>query len=131
MATAPAVVRITGSAAQFVAAVTRAVEEAERLLTTLYNHPVKVAGIEARYYTRAGLDPAYATSAALDDLVAAVLNGDVSDTRFLTIQNRGRVAAQAVAGWVAHRPQEAVAPPVWFRLVGDQPIEVTVAGEQA
>lgn len=69
------------------------------------NDPVHIAGLEARYMVRAGLDPAYATAHDLDALVSALLSRgtvDEDDTfaPFITPENRRRLAVAAIRGWV-------------------------------
>ena len=70
------------------------------------NSPAYVAGLEARYSARAGLDPAYATSDALDGLVRVLLatgttpEDDDLLAPFLTEANRRRLAVAALRGWV-------------------------------
>lgn len=74
---------------------------AERLRETA-NDPVRIAGLEARYYVRAGLDPAYRHPERLDALVRDLLAGDYEDDplhAFVTPENRRALAVAAIRGW--------------------------------
>lgn len=72
-----------------------------------FNDPVYVAGLEGRYFVRAGLDPAYATPESLSRLVRGVLAGDLDGEPYdappflflLSGENRRRVAVAAMRGW--------------------------------
>lgn len=64
------------------------------------NGPVHMAGLEARYYVRGGLDPLCADPGGLDVLVRAVLAGTSTDLFLVTPANRARIAAAAARGWV-------------------------------
>lgn len=55
--------------------------------------PARVAGLEARYYVRGGLDPAYASPAARD-----------AYCRHLALAGRPSYAAAFLRGWVEHHP---------------------------
>lgn len=90
------------------------------------NTPEAVAGLEARYYVRAGLDPTYAAPVALNFLVAAILGGTAGGVLFLTPTNRATVAASAIRGWSQHRPGELPAEGIsWGRVLGDTRVLVT------
>lgn len=66
------------------------------------NTPVNVAGLEARYFVRAGLDPAYADPWMLDRLVQGILTGVTEDELwFVNDENRALIAASAITGWCA------------------------------
>lgn len=70
-------------------------------------------GMEARWYVRGGLDPAYATPDARDGVA-----------RFLATNVCPDVAAAFLQGWVEHHPTEPDAPrwpvevPFWSWSVG-------------
>lgn len=66
------------------------------------NDPVTVAGLEGRYFVTAAVDPDLADPESRDALIHAILGGHPTDDRLLllTAENRGRVAAAVVSGWV-------------------------------
>lgn len=90
------------------------------------NDPVRVAGLEARYYVRAGLDPRYSTLFGLDALTASIM--DMSnrggDMAFLTRQSRAQIAAAAIAGWVASYADDTGPLLPWHRFIGHTIITV-------
>lgn len=75
-----------------------------------FNRPDVVAGIEGRFYVRAGLDPAYVDDLSLDCLIRIILAGTTGDPEvdILTAANRRRVAVAAMRGWAVHRHDPAV-----------------------
>lgn len=88
-----------------------------------------VAGVEAQYFVRAGLDPAYATPEALDALVQAILGAADLDAGLwlLTRENRALVAAAAIRGWAGHRGRDAAPSPygvTWHRQLGATTVRV-------
>lgn len=91
---------------------------------TRANDVVHVAGLEGRYYVRAGLSPRYSSPARRDALVAAVLAGTAEGCLFLTPDNRGRVAAAVINGWVTSYDGDAPAVLAWHRALGDVRVEV-------
>lgn len=84
-----------------------------------------VAGLEARYYVRAGLDLAYASETALTGLVAEIMAGDPAALFFLQEKQRAQIAAAAVRGWVTHRHPAADVDLVWVRFLDGQRVWVT------
>jgi hypothetical protein len=88
------------------------------------NDEVTVSGLEARYFVRAGLDPAYRSPEDLDALVQAIMRGEAEDTRLLYRENRARIAAAALRGHV-HAYPEAVPVLTWHRLIGGTTVVVT------
>jgi hypothetical protein len=69
---------------------------------------VKVSGLEARVYVRAGLDPTLSTPAELHRLVRLLLHRPhvvvgVADSMFLDRPARVRLAVAAMRGWAVHR----------------------------
>lgn len=94
------------------------------LSRVLQNAPETVAGLEARYYVRAALDPAYDSEDALHGLLVLISHGTEPGLRFLTAENRGLVAAAAIRGWVRRHPErpEVLA---WHRLIGTATVVVT------
>lgn len=58
------------------------------------------AGLEGRYYVRAGLDPAYAAPVNRDRLVMAILDGEAEGTQLLSAGQRRAVAVAAIRGWI-------------------------------
>lgn len=90
---AQTIVRTIGDAARNAGALVRAA----------VNDPVHVSGLEARFYVRAGADPAYVNLTAVDQLVREILDGRAEGTRLLNGQNRRLVAVAAMRGWVVHR----------------------------
>lgn len=85
------------------------------------NDEVRVSGLEARYYVRAGADPTYAHPERRDALVRDLLAGEVEDDPllvFVTPENRRRLAVAALRGWALHRspePASYVAHRLWGR----------------
>lgn len=103
--------------------------EVYTLVAVLVNAPEQVAGLEGRYYTRAALDPAYTTPAAVGALYRAIITGTDLDavTRFLTPENRRTVGEAALRGWALHRDHEMLdGPHAWHRVFGDQPVTVWI-----
>lgn len=120
-------VEIFADTSAFVAAVEKWTAQLPRLRQILANVDVKVAGLEGRYYVRAGLDPAYATPAALDTLVGRIMSG--RESRILGLldrDTRALVAAAAIRGWStsypATDPGDAL---VWCRFLSGQRVWVT------
>lgn len=81
-----------------------------------------VCGQEAKYYVRAGLDPAYATPESRDRLLRRILTG-TSDP-LLNQANRIRCAAAALAGWVASHEVAEPTSFVWHRFIGGTAVQV-------
>lgn len=94
------------------------------------NHPVTVAGLEARYAVRASLSPAYRDPADLDRLVAAVMAGhgdtwrEDRDLRHVSRENRSLIAAAAIRGW-CYSYGDGPAILAWHRLMGTTTVVVT------
>lgn len=94
--------------AQHVAKTVRQVRPIIEHARAAANDPVHVAGLEARYYVRAAMDPAYAAVEDVDLLVRDLLAGREGESPLLTPQNRRLVAVAAMRGYVTHRlPTEA------------------------
>lgn len=82
-----------------------------RLMQTMReaaNDPVYIAGLEGRYFVRAGMDPAYRHPERLDALVQGILTGaeqgmddDAPWWGLITRENRRLVALAAIRGWAA------------------------------
>lgn len=103
-------------------------------------HEVRISGLEAKMYVRAGLDPQYATEDALHGLVrllmrkpSAVLG--LQEGTMLGRSDRARLAAAAMRGWAEHRPEPWRHPEVsypsplpWYRYMAGQAIHVEVDG---
>lgn len=103
-------------------------------------HEIRISGLEARMYVRAGQDPAYATEDALHELVrllmrkpSAVLG--VQEGTMLGRSDRARLAAAALRGWAEHRPAPWRHPEVsypsplpWYRYMAGRAIHVEVDG---
>lgn len=84
------------------------------------NEPVHVAGLEARYFVRAGLDPACAAPSQLDALVQTILTGTADDLRYVNDENRAVIAGSAIAGWCAsYAGQSTVRVLAWHRQMPD------------
>lgn len=94
------------------------------------NHPVTVAGLEARYAVRAGLSPAYRHPGDLDRLVAAIMAGhgdtlrEDRELRHVTRANRSLIAAAAIQGW-CYSYGDGPAIVAWHRLMGTTTVVVT------
>ena len=125
----------------FLRAVQRASAEAAKSLNNMaesvrrmgkalaWQHEVRVSGLEARMYVRAGLDPAYASEEALDGLVRLIMRKPsavlgLGDSLMLGTRDRARLAAAAMRGWAEHRPAPWRHPEVtyheatpWFRYM--------------
>ena len=98
-------------------------------MTGFANDPVRVAGVEAKFYVRAGLDGAYAHPERRDALIRDLLHGEVEDEPFLflmTPENRRLVALSAIRGWVSTygAPAPGEHPYVAHRLWGTDRGEV-------
>lgn len=110
----------------FAEAMAKAARQIGRMMERLReqaNDPVRVAGYEATYYVRAGLDHAVTSP---DDLVRAVLAGNDSltgETDFwlllMSPANRRAVAVAAMRGWAEHRDDSPVEVLAWHRQMGD------------
>jgi len=88
------------------------------------NQPVHVAGLEARYFVRAGLDPSYADPRALDQLVQQIMTG-AGDLLFVSDENRALIASAALRGWVgSHAGDTTVRVLAWHRQIGSTAISV-------
>lgn len=122
---------------QLMLSMVKAAVEAERALarmaevmrapTVQANQPVRVAGLEARYYTRAALDPAYATPEGLRGLVRAVLDPDSEEAEGLWLvspANRRLVAVAAMTGWAEHRAGSGAGQVCAHRQWGTTRVEV-------
>lgn len=84
------------------------------------NQPEHVAGLEARYFVRAGLDPAYVDPRALDQLVQQILAGDDTALQYVSDENRSLIAASALTGWVgSHAGTETLQVLAWHRQMPD------------
>lgn len=104
----------------------RALSRLTESLRETANDPVRVAGLEARYLVRAGLDPAVADPEARDALVRAILDGTVDDDLlavFLSPDNRRACATAALLGWAQRHPSSE--PYVLHRLWGNDRVEVS------
>lgn len=97
---------------EFLTPMAAVMREAGRRLTLMQRHagslandPVRLAGLEARYAVRAGLDPDLREPFALDALVRVILDYGGPDDDWLagliTPANRRRLAVAAIRGWVA------------------------------
>jgi hypothetical protein len=99
--------RVIGEA--FFPALVKAAADMERSLIRIdalvngdRNDPVRVAGLEARYYVRAAMDPSYATPEALHQMVGRLLAGDGDydpDLARLAPESRRAVGVSAMVGW--------------------------------
>lgn len=92
-------------------------------LRRIANDPVRVAGLEARYAVRAGLDPAYTTLPALDGLVVAILHGDDPDLFLVSRENRAVIAAAAMGGWARSYDGDVTLMP-WHRFIDGRVLQV-------
>lgn len=107
----------------------RQIAAVRTLQTMVANIPEAVAGLEARYYVRAGMDPAYATAHDHTALVRSILNGTAEDTARLSTEARRLVAASALRGWMDHRAPaepEPVGPVIWHRFMSATRATVSV-----
>lgn len=64
------------------------------------NAPLVVARAEAHHLTYAGLSPVYCDPGMRDWYVQGLLRGEYQDTALMSRENRARVAAAAIRGWV-------------------------------
>lgn len=85
------------------------------------NDPVAVAGAEARYYVRAGMDSGWADEADMMKHVSELLAGP----SLMTPENRAKVAAAAMRGWMTRFDKvEAPETLAWYRQLDGTRIEV-------
>lgn len=108
--------------------VTEAAVSWAEMLAQVSNTPEAVAGPEGLYFTRAALDPAYATPEALDALVASIMGATDLDAGLwlLTMENRSVVAAAAIRGWAHTHPTDLPTEGItWGRVIGTSHVMVT------
>lgn len=103
--------------------ITRAARELTRLDFELEVTGMKPHQVDAMMYVRGAMDPDFADTpsgrAARDNYLRAV-----------AVHPRvGPIAAAAfITGWVTHRaPKGQVDPLTWYRLLGDQPVQVSAS----
>lgn len=77
--------------------------------------PQYVAGLEARYYVRAGLDPQVDD---IDQLVRDIRTGRAPGLSLLGQAARTQVALAAMRGWAVHRTEPAGDVLAWHRQLG-------------
>lgn len=98
--------------------------------TARANSPVKVAGLEARYYVRGGADPACATREGLSALVSRVIAGDRdydADLALLAPEARRAVAVSAMRGWAERKNDEPRQTVIAHRFWAGTRVEVCAA----
>lgn len=82
------------------------------------NTEVHVAGMSARYYVRAGLDPTYRSPEALTALVRSIMGGHEAELVFVSLENRALIAAAAMVSWDHSYGEGPPGPVAWHRLLG-------------
>lgn len=114
----------------FTAAVVRATEiMLDGFIRQMANSDVLVSGIEGTMQVRAGMDPRYDTEENLQRLIADLLvhperqTGDAYD-RFLTPENRARLAAAALRGWVQTHDTPRQDALTWHRMMNGVMLQV-------
>jgi hypothetical protein len=113
----------------FTPSMTAAAEAIARLMEQfspyfVANEPAHVAGLEARYFVRAGLDTSYADPHALDRLVLDIMTG-TDELLWVNDENRSRIAASAISGWVSsYAGSEALRVLAWHRQIGHTRLSV-------
>jgi hypothetical protein len=118
--------------AEAMAGAARALGRLAERMREAANDPVYVAGLEARYYVRAGLDPSYAHPERRDALIQGLLAGktgaaDDDLLPFVSPENRRLLAVSALRGWVESYESDRERVYVAHRLWGSARVEVCAA----